>query len=200
MLDADLPGMAEQRNFYRHFNQSNTPSVSTRGAPPALPRSLIPARPPSRLATPALQYATEAQSPSQLETNLRSYAQQETRLVIHELSTTLTQEASAIVTNAMAPLKEELRKAHAEIATLKNDLATQSSNTKSTVKIVQHQGKMLQAQKETDLEIQRLLYLTMQSAGLPLPEDADTVLAPPPKRRLPPTSDSSPMESSDGSG
>ena len=198
MLDADLPGMAEQRNFYRHFNQAITPSAPSRGAPPAPPRSLLPARPASRLATPALPYATVAQSPSQLA--LRSYAQQETRLVIHELSTTLTQEASAMVTNAMAPLKEELRKAHAEIATLKSDLATQSSNTKSTLKIVQHQGKMLQAQKETDLEIQRLLYLTMQSAGLPLPEDADTVLAPPPKRRLPPTSDSSPMESTDGSG
>ena len=65
---------------------------------------------------------------------------------------------------------------------------------------MQHQGKTIQAQKEKDLEIQRLLYLTMQSAGLPLPEDADFVLDPPSKRRLPPTSDSSLMESSDGSG
>ena len=105
-----------------------------------------------------------------------------------------------MVTNAMAPLKEELRKAHAEIEMLKSNLATQSTTTQNTLKIVQHQGKAIQAQKEKDLEIQRLLYLTMQSAGLPLPEDADIVLDPPSKRRLPPTSDFSPMESSDGSG
>ena len=200
MLDADLPGMAEQRNCYRHFNQNITSPAPTRGHPSAQPRSLAPARLASRLATPALPYATVAQSPSQLESSLRSFAQHETRLVIHELSTTLTQEASTMVTNAMAPLKEELRKAHAEIEMLKSNLATQSTTTQNTLKIVQHQGKAIQAQKEKDLEIQRLLYLTMQSAGLPLPEDADIVLDPPSKRRLPPTSDFSPMESSDGSG
>ena len=200
ILDADLPGMTEQRRFYCHFNQAITPPAHSRGTSSALPRSVVPARPPSRLATPALPYAAAAQSPSQLETTLRSYAQHETRLVIHELSTTLTHEASTMVTTAMAPLKEELRRAHAEIESLKSDLATQSATSKSTLKIVQHHGTSLQAQKDKDLEIQRLLYLTMQSAGLPLPEDADIVLAPPSKRRLPPTSDSSPMESSDGSG
>ena len=199
-LDIDLPGMTEQRRSYRLFNQAITLPAHSRGTPPAPLRSLVPTRPPSRLATPALPYSTAAQSPSQLETTLRSYAQQETRLVIHELSTTLTHEATNMVTNAMAPLKAELRKAHAEIESLKSELATQSATTRSTLKIVQHQGTSLQAQKDKDEEIQRLLYLTMQSAGLPLPEDADTVLAPPSKRRLPPTSDSSPMESSDGSG
>ena len=113
MLDADLPGMTEQRNFYRHFNQAIPSPAPSRGNPSAQPRSLVTARPASRLATPTLPYATVAQSPSQLESTLRSFAQHETRLVIHELSTTLTQEASTMVTNAMAPLKEELRKAHA---------------------------------------------------------------------------------------
>ena len=191
MLDADLPGMADQRKFYRHFNQVIAPSASPKGNLSTSPCSLVPARPPSRLATPALPYATVAQSPSQLETTLRSYAQQETRLVIHELSTTLTHEASSMVTNAMAPLKEELRKAHAEIETLKSELALQSATTKSTLTIVKHQNTTLQAQKEKDLEIQRLLYLTMQSTGLPLPDDADTVPPPalndvfPPRRTLP---------------
>ena len=200
MLDADLPGMAEQRNFYRCFNQVIAPSTSPKGNLSASHRPLAPARPPSRLASPALPYATVAQTPTQLESSLRSYAQQETRLVIHELSTTLAHEASSMVTNAVAPLKEELRKAHAEIETLKSELALQTATTKSTLTIVKHQSTTLQAQKDKDLEIQRLLYLTMQSAGLPLPDDADTVLAPPSKRRLSPTSESSPMESSDGSG
>ena len=113
MLDPDLPGMTEQRNFYRHFNQAITSLPPSKGNPLAHSRTLVPVRPASRLATPTLPYATVAQSPSQLETTLRSFAQHETRVVIHELSTTLTQEASTMVTNAMAPLKEELRKAHA---------------------------------------------------------------------------------------
>ena len=200
MLDGDLPGMTEQHKFYRLFNQVIAPTTTFKGNPPAPTRSLVPTRPSSRLATPALPYAAVAQSPSQLETSMRSYAQHETRLVIHELSTTLTHEASSMVTNALAPLKEELRKAQEEIVTLRGELALQSATTKSTLTIVKHQNTTLQAQKEKDLEIQRLLYLTMQSAGLPLPEDADSVLAPPSKRRLSPTSDSSPMESSDGSG
>ena len=177
MLDPDLPGMIAQRTFYRHFNPVLLPSPANRG------NSTL---------------TTRSAPPPQLESSLRSYARQETRLVIQELSTTLSQEASSMVTNAMAPLKEELRKAHAEIEALKGDLATQSTQTQNTLKIVSHHSSELQSQKAKDLEIQRLLYSTMKSAGLPLPDDADTVLGPHTKRRLSPTSDSSPMESSDG--
>ena len=103
-----------------------------------------------------------------------------------------------MVSTAMAPIREELRKAKAEIETLKGDLALQSATSKSTLTIVQHHTKSLQAQRDKDLEMQRLLYTTMQSVGLPLPDDAESVLAPPSKRRLSPSPDSSPMEASNG--
>ena len=101
-----------------------------------------------------------------------------------------------MVTNAMAPLKEELRKAHAEIEVLKSDLALQATTTQNTLTIVSHHSSEIKAQRAKDLEIQRLLYTTMKSAGLPLPDDADTVLASPSKRRLSPSPDSSPMDAS----
>ena len=193
MLEPDIPGMPDQRNCYRHFNQAIAPPVSSRGN---TARSTALLRLPSRNVSAALPYATVAQTPSQQETSLRTLARQETRLVVQELSTTLAHEASTMVSNAMAPMREELRKAKEEIETLKGDLALQSATSKSTLKIVQHHTSSLQAQREKDEEIQRLLYATMQSVGLPLPVDAESVLAPPPKRRLPPSPDSSPMEAS----
>ena len=126
------------------------------------------------------------------------YVQQETRLVAHELSASLAQEASSLISNAMAPMQEELRKAHAEIVTLKSDMALQSAASKNTLTLVQHHTTALQEQRTKDLEMQRLLYDTMKAVGLPLPEDAESVLAPPPKRRLAPSPDSSPMEASHG--
>ena len=95
-------------------------------------------------------------------------------------------------------MQEELRKAHAEIVTLKSDMALQSATSKNTLTIVQHHTTALQEQRTKDLEMQRLLYDTMKAVGLPLPEDAEFILAPPPKRSLAPSPDSSPMEASDG--
>ena len=196
MLDPDLPGMPAQRAFYRLFNQAITPSPPSKGNQAPGLRPLPPARLPSRTSTPSLTYAAVTHSGPHLETSLRAYAQQETRLVIQELSSTLAHEASSMVTNAMAPLKEELRKAHAEIEVLKSDLALQATTTQNTLTIVSHHSSEIKAQRAKDLEIQRLLYTTMKSAGLPLPDDADTVLASPSKRRLSPSPDSSPMDAS----
>ena len=196
MLDPDMPGMGDQRNFYRHFNQVIAPTVSGRGKAASQTNPTAAPRPSTRTATPMLTYAAATQSPSHLETSLRTFAQQETRMVIHELSTTLSQEASSMVSNAMAPVREELRQAKAEIETLKGELALHSATSKSTLQIVQHHATTLQAQRAKDLEMQRLLYTTMQSVGLPLPEGADAILAPPPKRRHSPSPDTSPMEAS----
>ena len=195
MLDPDMPGMGDQRAAYRHFNQNIAPAPSHKGTLAPHPHPTL-KRLTGRTATPALTYAAAAQSPSVLETSLRTYARQETRLVIHELSTTLSQEASSMVSNAMAPMREELRKANEEIATLKSELALQATTTKNTLKIVNHHSTELTTQRAKDLEIKRLLYTTMQTAGLPLPDDADSVLALSSKRRLSPTPDFSPMEAS----
>ena len=194
--EPDIPGMSAQRQFYRLFNQV-TPPPKTKGPQTAL-RPLPLSRPNPRATTPSLSYAAMVQSAPPTETAMRQYVHQETRLVVHELSTSLTQEASTLISTAMAPMQEELRKAHAEIVTLKNDLALQSATSKNTLTIVQHHTKTMQEQRTKDLEMQRLLYDTMKAVGLPLPEDAESVLAPPPKRRLAPSPDSSPMEASHG--
>ena len=196
MLDSDIPGMSAQRACYRLFNQIITPTPPSRGHSTSGPPPAPPGRLPVRTPTPTLTYAAVTHSGPHLESSLRAYAQQETRLVIQELSSTLAHEASSMVTNAMAPLQAELRKAHAEIATLKSDLALQATTAQNTLTIVSHHSTAITAQRAKDIEIQRLLYMTMKSAGLPLPDDADTVLASPSKRRLSPSPDSSPMEAS----
>ena len=101
-----------------------------------------------------------------------------------------------MVSNAMAPVREELRKAKEEIELLKGEMALQSATSKNTLQIVQHHTTSIQAQRDKDLEMQRLLYATMKSVGMPLPDDAEAVLTPPSKRRLSPSPDSSPMEAS----
>ena len=196
MPEPDIPGMSAQRQFYKLFNQVPTPS-KTKGSSNAL-RLLPPSRPTTRTTTPTISYASMAQAAPPTETAMRQYAQQETRLVVHELSASLAQEASSLISNAMAPMQAELRKAHAEIATLKDEMALQSTTSKNTLTLVQHHTTALSQQRTKDLEMQRLLYDTMKAVGLPLPEDADSVLAPPPKRRLAPSPDSSPMDASHG--
>ena len=196
MPEPDIPGMSVQRQSYRLFNPVATPPKA-KGPPTAL-RSLPPSCPSIRTTTPTLSYASMVQAPPPTDTALRQYVQQETRLVAHELSASLAQEASSLISNAMAPMQEELRKAHAEIVTLKSDMALQSAASKNTLTLVQHHTTALQEQRTKDLEMQRLLYDTMKAVGLPLPEDAESVLAPPPKRRLAPSPDSSPMEASHG--
>ena len=157
MLDPDMPDMVDQRVAYRHFNQTIAPAPSLKGnlahhLHPPIHKPLT-----GRTATPTLTYAAAARSPTSFDTSLRAYARQETRLVIQELSTTLSQEASSMVSNAMAPMREELRKANEEIATLKSELALQSTTTKNTLKIVNHSTE-LTTQRAKDLEIKRLLY------------------------------------------
>ena len=195
MLDPDIPGMSAQRQAYKLFNQV-VPSSHTKGHSASSSLTLPSARFSNRTTTPSVSYAAMAHSAPSTETAMRTYVQQETRLVVHELSATLAREASTMVSNAVSPLREELRKAHEEIATLKSDLALHSTTSKSTLKIVQHHTKVMQAQREKDQKMQRLLYTTMQSVGLPLPEDAESVLAPPNKRRSSLSPDSSPMEAS----
>ena len=197
MLVPDIPGMPTQRQAYKLFNQVVNPSpMKGQSASSAL--TPLAARFSNRAATPAVSYATMASTAPAAETAIRTYVHQETRLVVHELSASLAREATSMVTNAIAPLREELRKAHEEIETLKGELELHSTTAKSTLTIVQHHTSVLQAQREKDEEIQRLLYTTMRSMGLPLPDDAESVLAPPPKRRLPPSPDSSPMDASNG--
>ena len=195
MLDPDIPGMSSQRQAYKFFNQIVL-TPHTKGHSTPSPLALSSARFSNRATTPTISYAAMAHAAPSADTAMRTYVQQETRLVVHELSATLAREASTMVSNAVSPLQEELRKAHAEIATLKGDLALQSTTTKSTLKIVQHHAKLHQAQRDKEEEMQRLLYTTMQSVGLPLPDDAESILAPPPKRRLTPSPDTSPMEAS----
>ena len=197
MLDPDIPGMSSQRQAYKLFNQV-VPSSYAKGHQTSSSLTIPSTRLPNRTVTPSVSYASMALSAPATDTAMRTYVHQETRLVVQELSATLAGEASTMVSSAMAPMREELRKAHEEIESLKSELALQSTTTKSTLKIVQHHTKVIQTQREKDDEMQRLLYITMQSVGLPLPDDAESVLAPPSKRRLPLSPDTSPMEASNG--
>ena len=156
----DIPGMGAQRDCYRFFNQIAGGSLASR-------HNTAAARPPLQ-ATPASlrptrggpSYAMIAQRPdASTAPAVRTVVQQETRLILHELSASLAQEASTMVSNAVSPLQAELRQAKAEIAALKGELAqTTASSTKalhisqSTLSIVEQQTLAAQEQREKDLE------------------------------------------------
>ena len=153
MLDPDIPGMSSQRQAYKFFNQIVL-TPHTKGHSTPSPLALSSARFSNRATTPTISYAAMAHVAPSADTAMRTYVQQETRLVVHELSATLAREASTMVSNAVSPLREELRKAHEEIATLKSDLALHSTTSKSTLKIVQHHAKLHQAQRDKEEEMQ----------------------------------------------
>ena len=208
-LDPDIPGMAAQRANYLHFHQANPTTLGGRRPPaahgPPLPGNTVSLRPSSQ--GPSYAMVTQHLGPGP-DPSTRSLVQQETRLILHELSASLAQEASTMVTNAVTPLQDELRIAKEEIVTLKAELAkTTTSSTKallvsqSTLNLVERQASDSMTQREKDLEFQRLLFATMKEAGLTIPPEAEELLssAPPPaKRRPPPPASSSPMDSSHG--
>ena len=206
--EPDLPGMTSQRAAYRLFNQSMglpTGKASKSAGPRAGAQANLP---PSRLTSRGLTYAAVTQRPTQeVDAPTRSFVHHETRLIMQELSATLAQEATTMVANAVNLLQEELRTAKEEIRTLKAELKeTSTTSTKAlassqgTLSLVQRQASDMQLQRERDLEFKQLLYETMRTAGLELPPEAAELLAlpPPPKRRLLPETDSSPMDSSHG--
>ena len=199
-FDSDLPGMAAQRLSYRCFKQLEghpTPGARKQSAPRnALTTTLALGRP--SLSAPS--YAAAVQRTPQTDAGVRSYVQQEARLILKELTATLAQEATTMVTNAVAPLQEELQAANAKILTLKQELAENTSQTakalevgQKAVLLVQHQDLELQAQRD---QFKQLLYDTMKTAGLPLPDEAHQFLTDPPAKRRPTATSSSPMDSS----
>ena len=201
--------MAAQRANYLHFHQSTTTPTGGRrpstGPRPPLSGTTVPSRPSPQ--GPSYAMITQRVGPGS-EPAVRSFVQQETRLILHELSASLAQEASTMVSHAVAPLQDELRLAKQEIVTLKEELAktTTSSTTalqvsQSTLTLVERQATDAMTQREKDLDFQRLLFATMKAAGLTIPMEAEELLssAPPPaKRRPPPSATSLPMDSSHG--
>ena len=201
LSEVDLPGMVDQRSSYRLFKQlEGRPSLGARKPPP--PR-LAPTttRASGRPSSTAPSYAAAVQRTPQTDTGVRTYVQQEARLILKELTATMAHEATTMVSNAVAPLQEELHAANAKISKLQMELAENTSQTtkalevgQKAVLLVQHQDTELQAQRD---QFKQLLYDTMKTAGLPLPEEASQFLTDPPAKRRPPaTSSSSPMDSS----
>ena len=207
-LEADIPGMEVQRGAYRLFNQTMGP-MAVKTTKLAGPRALVPyTSQPSRPTSRSLTYAAITQRPQQeVDAPTRTYVHHEARLIMQELSSTLAQEATTMVANAVNPLHEELRLAKEEISSLKAELketsasATQAlASGQGALSLVQRQSTDMQLQRERDLEFKQLLYETMRTAGLELPPEAAELLAlpPPAKRRLLPEAGSSPKDSSHG--
>ena len=199
-FDSDLPGMAAQRLSYRCFKQLEGHPTSGARKHSATRNSLTPTLALGRPSPPAPSYAAAVQRTPHTESGVRTYVQQEARLILKELTATLAQEATTMVTNAVAPLQEELQAANAKISTLQKELAENSTQTATALEVgqkavllVQHQDVELQAQRD---QFKQLLYDTMKTAGLPLPEEASQFLTDPPAKRRPPTMSSSPMDSS----
>ena len=202
-FEPDIPGMPAQRMAYRLFNQAlgaatvKTSKQLNQRVPP--PPSTV-----ARRSSPQVTYAAITQRPTQeMETNTRALVQQETRLIMHELSAAIGQEATTMVANAVNPLRQELKQAKEELATLKSGLehttatATQALLTgQGNLTLLEHQSTDVLAQRERDLEFKRLLFTTMRTAGLTLPPEAEELLYPsPPAKRRPPAGGASPMDS-----
>ena len=202
-FEPDIPGMLAQRKAYRLFNQEHGTTMAKAGKT-LNQRVSLPASSLARRSSPQVSYAAITQRQTQeMEPNTRALVQQETRLIMHELSAAIGQEATTMVTNAVNPLRRELLQAQAELASLKSGLekttvtADQALLTgQGNLSLIELQSKDMLAQRERDLEFKRLLFTTMRTAGLPLPPEAEEILYPsPPAKRRPPAGGSSPMDS-----